>query len=342
MYRLRLTLHFLTLDVITHSERLYNWIGAHYKSFDQSKRFVDKAQSYTIQIEDIESPQVLAMGEPGGTRVKFCLLDETCYYKNGVFASSNRGSFIHQCQVDTVARTAKVNVGGDLLRSEEDFIYNVMRDLLKSLVLRVNGLLTLHGAVVTRGGTSIFLAGEKGMGKSTISLKLMQQGYSMISDDSPLFTSIDGSTYALSSLDELSVTENTLRLFPELKPFVTRQREISGKYFISRTLLGENKLSYGPSAITHFIDLKRGHHRQAALIAQSKDVVTAQLFREDLTLFNLEHPIPDFFSKVNRFQFDTLGQLIDGAHTYILEYSDEHLDQLPGLIEAVTEEAVCR
>jgi len=37
MYRLRLTLHFLTLDVITHSERLYNWIGAHYKSFEISQ-----------------------------------------------------------------------------------------------------------------------------------------------------------------------------------------------------------------------------------------------------------------------------------------------------------------
>lgn len=342
MFELQLIFHFLTINVSTHSERIFNWLKNHYHSFDQSDRFGGPAQPYRLEIEECDSPHALPMKLTDATRVKFCLLDDTCSYENGVFASSRHDEYIHTSEADTIGRTVRINVGGDFLRSEEDFIYNVMRDLLKSLVLRVNRLLTLHGAVMVRSGTAILLSGPKGMGKSTISLKLMQSGFAMVSDDSPLITMHEGFACALSSLDELSVTKNTLRLFPELKPLVTRQREISGKYFISRRLLRESQLSYGPAPITLFIDLKRGEYTTANLVERSKQLVLEELFTDDLALFNLPHPVPGYFANINQFQFETFSRLVEQSKTYTLFYSDQHLEQLPQLIEQTVTVAACR
>jgi len=342
MNTLKITLHFLTLEISTHSTQFYDWLKAHYQSFDQSDKFPDKAQSYSIYIEEIDSPQALSVRPVNGIFAKFCLLNAHCYYQDGVFTSAQKTESAHQCEVDTITRTVKMNLGGHFAQSEESFIYNVMRDLLKKIILPTSGLLNLHAAVVAGHGTVICLAGDKGMGKSTIALKLMQAGYSILSDDSPLFTSDGASTYALSSLDELSVTDNTLRLFPELAPCVVRQRDISGKYFVSRSMLASAQV-YGPLKITHFIELKRAEPGRAELRSRPRTMVTGDLLREVMSLFpNFEHPRSGFFAGVNNFQFEAISQVVADAECYTLSYSSSHLDQLPDLFANSWAEVACR
>jgi len=89
-------------------------------------------------------------------------------------------------------------------------VSNLLRPILQSFLLPFHGLKTLHGAIVSKGGHTIFLMGSGGSGKSTTTAQLMRDGYDLISDDGPFFT-IDGTAaIAMSSLDFLHVTKNTL------------------------------------------------------------------------------------------------------------------------------------
>lgn len=337
MKNLQRDFHFFTLDISTHSDRIYKWIEDYYQSLNQATLLPHWTGRYSLSIEELGSPFAFTIEPPAGAQfAKFCLLNAHCYYSNGVFFSEQTTDSVHQCEVDTVARTVKLNLGGLFIESEECFIYNVLRDLLKKLLFPLNHLLTLHGAIVTKNGQAIFLAGDKGMGKSTVALKLMEHDYAVLSDDSPLFTFFDGGTYALSSLDELSVTENTVRLFPKLAPLVSRQRDISQKFFLSRNLMPQEKLSNGPARITTYIDLVRGEHAQAKITRSPRTAVTGNLLREAMLLYqNLEHPQAKFFDQINQFQFDTISQVVSKADTYTLTYGNQHLAELPSLIESV-------
>jgi hypothetical protein len=333
-------LHFLSLDFKTHSTRIHNWLNSYYSPHDQRAFFTDYESSYSVEIEEIGSPNALKFDqERHGIFTKFCLANAHCYYENGVFYSSATGEFAHQIEIDIRNRTMRANIGGEFIESEESFIYNVVRDVLGKLLLPLNKLMSMHGAVVTDGTRTIFLAGDKGMGKSTIALKMMESGYRILSDDSPLFTFINGKTLALSSLDELSVTENTLKLFPRLAEFVSRQREISGKYFVSRSALDQSKLAFGPLPITDFIQLNRGACDQPRLTEMNKNLVTGELIREFMSIFNQQITLPSdpkFFKRVTQFIFDTTSSLLIDARVYKLDYDNRDLDRIPDLIGSTT------
>jgi hypothetical protein len=337
----RITLHFLTLEIFTHSARFFEWLTENYESLDQTDKFADKSTTYSIYVEEIGSPHAMQVRPVDGIFAKFCLLNTHCYYKDGVFTSEGDAESKHQCEVDTVSRTVKMNLGGLFAQSEESFIYEVMRDLFKKIILPTSGMLNLHAAIVARGDSVICLSGEKGMGKSTIGLKLMEAGYSILSDDSPLLTSFGGKTYVLSSLDQLSVTENTLKLFPNVARCVVRQRDISGKYFVNRNLVCNTQV-YGPLKITRFIELQRAEPALAKLAPRAKTAVTGELLREVMSLFpNFDHPTPNFFADVNKFQFDTISQVVSEAECFTLSYSSQHLDQLPDLLKQELREGAC-
>ena len=333
-------LHFLSLEFKTHSTHIRNWLNGYYSPHDQRTSFADCASSYSIEIEEIGSPYALKFDqERHGIFTKFCLANAHCYFEDGVFYSSATGEFAHQIEIDVINRTMRANIGGEFIESEESFIYNVIRDVLGKLLLPLNRLMSMHGAVVTDGTRTIFLAGDKGMGKSTIALKMMESGYRILSDDSPLFTFVNGKTLALSSLDELSVTENTLKLFPRLAEFVSRQREISGKYFVSRSALDQSKVAFGPLPITDFIQLNRGDCEQPKLTEMNKNVVTGELIREFMTIFSQQITLssdPKFFKQVTQFIFDTTSSLLIDARAYRLDYANRDLEQIPELIGSAT------
>lgn len=331
-------LHFLSLNLRTHSNRIQKWLNSYYSSHDQRESFEQYACSYTLEIEEMGSAHELQMvNDRRGVFTKFCLANAHCFYSDGVFYSSAQGQFAHRIEIDIVKRSLRANIGGEFIESEESFIYNVMRDVLAKLLLPVNKLMSMHGAVVTNGPRTIFLAGDKGMGKSTIALKMLESGYRILSDDSPLFTVVDGKTVVLSSLDELSVTTNTLRLFPHLTEFVSRKREISGKFFVSRKALGESSLDYGPLPITDFIQLKRGICERPALTEVNKNRVTGELIKEFMSIFSPQITLecdPMYFKRATRFIFDTTSSMLIDARAYELCYDDRDLDTIPQLINS--------
>ncbi|HEY9732033.1 MAG TPA: hypothetical protein V6C89_08975 [Drouetiella sp.] len=330
-----IALESLRVDFLTHNKRFYDWLASYYEQGNGN------TAEYTITLEDLDSPHRIDLpARADGLFTKFCLIaDAHCHFADGIFTSRAEGDLAHEIEIDVNARTVRGNLGGQFLKSEESFIYVVVRDILRRLVLPLNGYIMLHGSVVTTGDQTIFFAGDKAMGKSTIALEMMRHGFKIISDDSPIaFLSSDGA-YVLSGRDQLSVTENTLKLFPELHECVSHQRDVSGKYFLDRRKLGSNRVTSEARKITDFVQLNRGSFEDLALTPIDKGLASANLIREFMPLFRKElvaETDPNFFRDKNNILFQTLGELLAGARAFELKYSDAHRTQIPSILSAIS------
>lgn len=353
LFRHAIALEDLHIDFLTHNEIFYNWLSSYYEqridigaSFDaEPSSTYDFSSSksgtdYSITLEALGSPHQLVLPKlSDGLFTKFCLIaDAHCYFADGKFVSQAEGELAHQLEIDVVARTVRGNLGGVFLESEESFIYVVVRDILRRLVLPLSSYVMLHGSVVTRGDQTIFFAGDKAMGKSTIALEMLKHGYKIISDDSPIAALTTSGAHVLSGRDQLSVTENTLRLFPELQDCVSRQRDVSGKYFLDRCKLGTNRVTSDARRITNFVQLNRGPCEQPSLKPIDKGIASANLVREFMPLFRKELAVqqaPNFFRDKNQTMFEILSSLLSGASAHELKYSDAHRSELPAMLSAL-------
>lgn len=336
MYSVTLWLHFLQLDVTTHSERLYHWVTEHYSSLNQTHLFPEHSARFTVELEEIGSEHELDIPSAvDGTFTNFGLVSARCYFENGAFYSHDTGKYAHAVEVNVETNRMRANVGGDLIAFEESFIYNVFRDVLRKLIFPLNRLFSLHGSAVTDGARTILFCGESGSGKSTLALKMREQGFRILSDDRPVFTTYGGSTLLLSSLDELSVTDNTLRLFPHLQARISRRREVSGKFFINRKTLGDENFDNGPHVVTDYVILNRGEFAEAQLLELDKMKTAGDLIKENMFFFSSKIQSaskPDIFKQTTNFMFSTMTQLFEHARVYELRYSNSHLNQIHDIL----------
>lgn len=329
-------LHYLTLEIETSSERLFSWIENCYISYDQRAQFPGKESTYRFYFEELDSPEALTISLPQeGFLTEHTLGYGACYYHDGLFYSETHQDFSHEIIYDMNTRTIRANLGGRYLDGEENFIYNIFRPFLRNFLLPFHQLKTLHGALLSKGPQTVFLAGAGGMGKTTTTFQLLEAGFSLISEDSPFFVYDQGKAWALSSLDEPRVTDNTLELFPALKDHIKREKDISGKYAISRDFLPPEQLAYGPVQVTHFIQLNRGEFNTPVLTPLDKLTVLSQLLRESMVLFRHPHfqqpGTP--FKPASDFVFKVITQMVQDAAVYRLDYGNHHLPDLPELIE---------
>lgn len=327
----------LRIDFLTHNPLFERWLSSYY----EARSDFNISDGYTITLEALNSPHEITLDSArDGLFTKFCLIaDAHCYFKDGKFTSEAQGELAHQLEVNVNERTVRGNLGGVFLESEESFIYVVVRDILRRLVLPLSGYVMLHGSVVTRGEQTIFFAGDKAMGKSTIALEMMRHGYKIISDDSPIASLTARGAHVLSGRDQLSVTQNTLKLFPELQDCVSRQRDVSGKYFLDRKQLSDTRVTTEAREITHFVQLNRGAYEECSLTPIDKGLASANLIREFMPLFRKELSIEEnqkFFRDVNQNLFQILGCLLSGAKSFELKYSDRHRTEVPALLSALS------
>ena len=81
-------------------------------------------------------------------------------------------------------RTALVVLSRQMLRFPYHARYEFIEFAVFTLASRCQGLASLHGACVGRGGRGILLMGPSGSGKSTVTLHCVLQGFDMLSEDS--------------------------------------------------------------------------------------------------------------------------------------------------------------
>lgn len=83
-------------------------------------------------------------------------------------------------------------------------------------MLKRRGLYSVHAAGLALDGRGVLLAGPSGAGKSTLTVALARAGFELLGDDMVFVGQRAGGLQLLAFPDELDVTEDTARLFPEL------------------------------------------------------------------------------------------------------------------------------
>ncbi|MFA5809729.1 MAG: hypothetical protein WC935_05235 [Thermoleophilia bacterium] len=148
--------------------------------------------------------------------------DATMLYDWGMVKVYHSGHLRYQ-KVDARARIAadverRVSVGfaeKELLQSDwvisNLFFYPLWGQLLKEC-----GLFPLHAAGLVKKGRASLLLGRSGSGKSTLSLHLVRNGFGILSDDTVFLKESDGIIEAFSFPEEINVSEQTIKLIPEL------------------------------------------------------------------------------------------------------------------------------
>jgi hypothetical protein len=265
------------------------------------------------------------------------LCNGRCFYEDGRFFSENHGDYWHELEYDMSAHTIRAELGGLYLRRGQAVISNLIRPILQSFILPFYGVKTLHGAVLSKDGKTVFLSGRGGAGKTTTAVQLMSAGYEILSDDGPFFVTDRGNAYALSSLDYLHLTERTLDLFPALRPHVVGSKDSREKFAVRISdIQGVDGAWRRPLPVTHYVRLSRRTGIAAPRIEKiSRSGVHRSLLDECMIVFRRaplrQSPYP--FREYSEFIFDLLTKVVRGAETYDLVFADQHLAELPALID---------
>ncbi|MEO7520663.1 MAG: hypothetical protein ABIW79_02485, partial [Gemmatimonas sp.] len=94
----------------------------------------------------------------------------------------------------------------------EDTVAYLLGPIL-GLLLRLRGVLCLHGSVIARGSTAFAVVGPRGIGKSTIAAAFALRGERILSDDVAAIRAVDGDF-------RVSPGYARLRLWPESQPLL--------------------------------------------------------------------------------------------------------------------------
>jgi hypothetical protein len=308
-----------------------------YTSNDLTSLFAAQTSHLRLQLESRDSPEVLGLVPwSGAVFAETNLCGGRCFYRDGRFFSLGRGEHWHEMEYDLEAGAIRANLGGKYLQNGQSVISNIVRPVLQSFLLPFHGLKSLHGAVVTRDGQTIFLAGAGGAGKTTVALALADAGYEILSDDGPLFTLHEGRAFVLSSLDYLHPTEQTLSLFENLRPQVVGSKDNRGKFAIPLSGLRQGDDWKKPHEVTHFVELRRDSRVDRPRIRSvDKKRVLQELFNDSMVIFRRElfRGKPPF-RRYSEFIFDLVVKVIQGAEVCRLEFGDEHLSALPSLLSS--------
>lgn len=114
-------------------------------------------------------------------------------------------------------------VDGDLLPEMFDH-YGAFDDMLIIVLgplLRRRGFYSLHAFAAARDGKAALLVGDIGAGKTTTGLSLLEAGWKLVSNDSPLLSrGAEGGVLACAYPGLLAAYDDTLARFPSLRRFM--------------------------------------------------------------------------------------------------------------------------
>jgi len=113
-------------------------------------------------------------------------------------------------------------IDGDLLPEMFDH-YGAFDDMLIIVLgplLRRRGFFSLHAFAAALDGRAALLVGDIGAGKTTTGLSLLEAGWKLVSNDSPLLSIDSGRVLACSYPGLVAAYDDTLARFPTLRRFM--------------------------------------------------------------------------------------------------------------------------
>jgi hypothetical protein len=92
-------------------------------------------------------------------------------------------------------------------------------------ILKRRNRFSVHAAGVAAEGRGLLIPGSSGSGKSTLALALAREGFGILGDDMLFLAHDEAGLSALGFPEEFDLTDETVRLFPELADLFARERE---------------------------------------------------------------------------------------------------------------------
>jgi hypothetical protein len=160
------------------------------------------------------APDGLASWQPAGEIVSASRLLQCALHGDILSAHFPRWGTV---TVDLAAET----IAGDLLPEALNH-YGAFDDILIIVLgplLRRRGFYSLHAFAASREGLAVLLVGDIGAGKTTTGLSLLEAGWKLISNDSPLLRQEGGKVLACAYPGLLAAHDDTLARFAALQRF---------------------------------------------------------------------------------------------------------------------------
>lgn len=192
--------------------------------------------------------------------------------------------------------------------------------------LKRRGYYSLHAAGLWHNGKGLLLPGQSGAGKSTLALALVRAGWGFLGDDLLFLQRGQADLQAFAFPDEVDVTEDTVRMFPELHTLLQQptapgwpKRQVQVEEFYATAISRVCR-----PAVLVFPRIT--HTARSVLIPLTSDVALLELVPNVL----LTTP------RASQAHLDVLAELVNTSMCYRLEMGRD-IDALPKLLEALME-----
>jgi len=195
-------------------------------------------------------------------------------------------------------------------------------------LLKYRGMYTTHATALEKNGHGILMSGQSGRGKTTSFLSLLRSGYRCVSDDHPFLRSNDHEIEALGFPVKVDVTNNTVKLFPELQeagPLLHQGRY--KKYFYVEDLYSWGVAEVCRPRILLFPHVVDSPTSRLELL--SKAQALENLLPQGLLVYD---------RNIAKQEFQTLTRLVEQVDSYQLHFGHDVLN-LPQLINPLLEVA---
>ncbi|MGE0492520.1 MAG: hypothetical protein AB7S38_25115 [Vulcanimicrobiota bacterium] len=313
----RLELPRLSLTIRSQSPRLLRWLEARLPhGYGHSG-----GREWTMQLA--EWP--VGVGKACGLLTEHNLGSGPCYYERPRFRSRIDGDRQHFIEVDFALATVRASLGRGYLDSPEDFFSSFFRSVLRGFVFPLTGLRALHGALVAKNGRGVLLYGPGGIGKTTTALRMVEAGWQLLADDSPIFFLDGDKPMGVASLQVPLITRHALGLLPWCGRHLRDGPDFYGKLPLD---LPRPRQAV---EVAHLVRLLP-EDGPAGLAPRPTSETLDELLRESMLLFRKIPPQPEL-DQASRFVFSLLTNLVAQAQSWGLRYDLDRGEQARTLLE---------
>ena len=191
-------------------------------------------------------------------------------------------------------------------------------------LLKQHGLFLAHAAGLCWKGQGLLVAGASGSGKTTLSLALLRAGFEFLADDTVMLSHLGGELRVLAFPDEVDVTGQTARFFPELHELASRSSTDCRpkRSFSAAQVYGISPCWSCPPRVLLFP--RPAHRPESAVTPMSKDCALLELI---CNVVRTE-------AVASQAHLDVLAELVRRCACFSLETGDDFV-ALPALVRSL-------
>ena len=163
------------LSVRTNSAVILDYLTIHFKPF-----FCDTEANSFAHYYPLESTRFDKLHFPSDAKVVWTKKDSQVSYKNEIYYGIYHGDLVKGIY------NTKTHVVTNLVRDPTHY-FNIclgVIDYLFSKVLLEHAIFRVHAACISKDDQALLICGANSTGKTTFLLKLLQEGFQFVSDDS--------------------------------------------------------------------------------------------------------------------------------------------------------------